>query len=257
MSFGLARGRELSDEGVGLTSAELPLLPDAVMTDREAGRLDPRCWFSNPGAPLEIEIGSGKGTFLVEQSARSPAVNYLGMEWEREFYLYTADRLRRRGVANVRMAHVNAVDFLKWRVPDGIVSVIHLYYSDPWPKAKHHKNRVVQHAFLADAWRVLIPTGELRVVTDHDELWQWNLEHFADWCAPEESGYRRLSPPPGPELERVRSVCNPPFRQGDFVPLDWVGDGGAVGTNYEKKMTGSGLIKLPLACVLVKRSPTA
>lgn len=255
---------------IGVSAAELPPLPDEIMTNPLAGRLDPRTWFKHPARPLEIEIGCGKGTFMVEQAPRSPSTNFLAIEWEYEFYLYTADRLRRRQVENVRVLHANAVDFLRWRVPDGIVSVIHLYYSDPWPKQKHHKNRVVQHGFLAEAWRVLRSAraepgpegiaaqsaGELRIVTDHDELWAWDVEHFNDWCATEDAltpGLRH-TPAPGDELARVRATANPPFELAPFLPVEWAGDGGAVATNYEKKKTGAAADgKQPHACVLRKR----
>lgn len=235
---------------IGFARDAIPPLPDDALTNRTAGHIDPRQWFSNPAAPFELEIGSGKGTFLVEQCPRSPGTNFLGIEWEYEFYLYSADRLRRRALTNVRMLCTNGADFLKWRVPDSIVSVIHLYYSDPWPKTKHHKNRVIQHAFLADCWRVLKPGGELRVVTDHDELWEWDQEHFADWLARENTPFRRGTPAPSAELTHIRTLQNPPFTSTDFVPVDWVGDGGVVGTNYERKMTTG--IKQPHAAVLRK-----
>src|SRR6185436_19032646 len=96
---------------------------------------------------------------------------------------------------------------------------IHLYFSDPWPKKRHHKNRVVQDRLLGEVWRVLKRDGELRVVTDHDELWDWCLEHFRRWTA--ETGPARKPAP---------------FEQLEFTPPTWVGDGQLVGTNYERKM---------------------
>jgi tRNA (guanine-N7-)-methyltransferase len=253
MSFGLAKDRELSDDGIGLTPAELPPLPDAIMTDSEAGRVDIRAWFTTPSAPLELEIGVGKGTFLVNQAARAPGTNYLGIEWAHEFYLYSADRLRRRlvsggtGEVNVRMLHGNGVDFLRWRCPASIVHSLHLYFSDPWPKAKHHKNRVIQDRFLADAWRVLEPGGELRVVTDHDELWAWDMAHFSRWTDAD----------PAAELGVPRTLLpgfvggGPPFELLPFIPPGWVGGGELVGTNYERKFRRED--RPAHACVLRKR----
>jgi tRNA (guanine-N7-)-methyltransferase len=200
---------------IGVTEAELPALPDAVLSDRLAGRLDPTAWFTEPTRPFEIEIGTGKGAFLVNQAADDPGTNYLGIEWEGEIYAYCADRLRRRGLTNVRMLHANAADFIKWRVPDGIVRTIHLYFSDPWPKKKHHKNRVIQDGFLAEAHRVLCSGGELRVVTDHDELWAWDCEHFDRWCGQGVSGMR--------------------FERLAFARPLWAEDGELLGTNYERK----------------------
>jgi tRNA (guanine-N7-)-methyltransferase len=249
MSFGLGHGRDLDDAPgiVGVSDLELPVLPDEALTNPAAGRTDPRAWFPDPSRPLEVEIGSGKGTFLLEQARREPNTNYLGIEWAREFYLYAADRVRRAGLKNVRMLRTDATEFLRWRCPDGIVSVIHLYFSDPWPKKRHHKNRVVQDRFLGEVWRVLriadgglriegkradvssnpqsaIPnpqSGELRLVTDHDDLWDWCLEHFRRWTA--ETG-------PAPAWK------NAPFEQLEFTPPTWVGDGQLIGTNYERKM---------------------
>jgi len=243
MSFGLGHGRTLDDAPgvIGVSRDELPPLPDSILTDAEAGRADPRRWFADPSRPFEIEIGCGKGGFILQESAANPGVNYLGIEHAREFYLYSADRLRRRGPSNVRMLHADAGDFLKWRCPSAILRTIHLYFSDPWPKRKHHKNRVVQDAFLAECWRTLLPMGELRVVTDHDELWAWGCEHFDRWTTvgavlPADLRTRYALPPA-------------PFERRPFTAPTWAEEGETVGTNYERKMCSD---KPPHACVLVK-----
>lgn len=240
---------------VGVAAHELPALPDGIGSNPELGRHDPRAWFARAGAALEIEIGTGKGAFILMHAANNPGVNILGIEREGEIWAYAADRVRRRGLTNVRMLHGDAVDFLRWRCPSGIVRVLHLYYSDPWPKAKHHKNRVVQHRFLAEAWRVLEPGGELRVVTDHDELWAWCRERFAVWT----EGGAYLAWHAGGRADLERSVpgeacpspsAGAPFRLGAFEAPGWADEGEVVGTNYEKKFCGGG--KKPHSCVLVK-----
>ena len=173
MSFGLGHGRELVPGDVGIDMRTLPRLPDAP-TVAEVRRLlafDPRSWFAHPERRFELEIGSGKGTFLLQQSVLEPETNFLGIEWAGEFWAYAADRVRRAGLSNVKLLHGDATEFIKTRVPDGIVSVIHLYFSDPWPKTRHHKRRVVQDHTLREFHRILAPSGELRIVTDHDELW--------------------------------------------------------------------------------------
>jgi tRNA (guanine-N7-)-methyltransferase len=171
MSFGLSRGRQLSVEGVGVEMSSLPPF--------EHGRIDPRAWFDNPAARFEIEIGSGKGTFLLQQATIEPEVNFLGSEWAGEFYRYAADRVRRRGLRNVRILHDDATEFLRFWCADEVAHVIHLYFSDPWPKKRHHKRRVVQDHTLREFHRVLVPSGEVRLVTDHDDLWAWYEEHAA------------------------------------------------------------------------------
>ncbi len=244
MSFGLGHGRSLDDAPgvIGIAPAELPPLPDDILTNPAAARLDPRSWFCDPARPFEIEIGTGKGGFLLQEAAAHQDVNYLGFEYAREFYLYTADRLRRRGLANVRMLNVDATEFLRWRAQTGCCRVIHLYFSDPWPKARHHKNRVVQDRFLAEAYRVLQPGGELRLVTDHDDLWTWYQQHIdrwtSAWAIPTD----------------LQAACGTPDRHAfdvrPFLPPTWTEDGQTVGTNYERKMC---VDRPPHACVLVKR----
>lgn len=231
MSFGLGHGKPLSDEGVGV---ELPPLPDGIAQDPDAGRLDPRQWFPEPDRPFELEIGSGKGTFLLQHASMHEEANFLGIEWAREFYLYAADRVRRRQQAgqltHVRLLNTDATVFLRWRCPDAIVRVIHLYFSDPWPKPRHHKKRVVQDAFLADAWRVLEPGGELRVVTDHDDLWAWDEAHFAHWTGTEHESPERA----GGGFPEV------PFERLAFEKPASSGEGELVGTNFERKFRVEG-----------------
>lgn len=253
MSFGLGRGRALDPGAVGVTAEELGPLPDEIMTDPAAAWVDPRRWFPEPDAPLDIEIGSGKGAFLVQQGSLEPGVNFLGIEWANEFYAYTADRLRRAKSTNVRALNADATEFLRWRCPSGIVRTIHLYFSDPWPKSRHHKKRVVQHSFLRDAWRVLEPGGEVRVVTDHDELWAWDLAHFDVWV----EGGRRLDPEvsraaipelPGAIAEGAGGL--PAFELAPFEPPESAGEGELIGTNFERKYRREGR---PFhACVLRK-----
>lgn len=236
MSFGLGHGRPL-DPAVGTVAIgpdELPPLPDDVLTRPEAGWVDPRAWFEHPARPLELEIGSGKGTFLIRHAAIQTDTNFLGVEWAGEFCAYAADRVRRRREAgeltNVRTLNADATSFIQWRLPPACVAVIHLYFSDPWPKSRHHKKRVVQDRFLADAWRVLEPGGELRVVTDHAELWAWDEAHFANWTAEaHDSAIRAAGGYP-----RV------PFHRGPFVTPISAEDGELVSSNYEKKWRAEG-----------------
>ncbi len=281
MSFGLGHGKPLDDAPgvVGIADTELGPLPDDIITNPESGWVDPRAWFEDPGRPFEIEIGSGKGTFLVQQADLEPGTNFLGIEWAREFYMYAADRVRRRresgSLMNVRMLHADAAEFLRWRCPSGICRVIHLYFSDPWPKKRHHKKRVIQHRFLAEAWRVLEPGGELRIVTDHDDLWAWDMAHFETWVLPRDTACSRgpeqgqglfedlidpgalasarASLPDMPEAvcSRRASMPEPPFELLGFDRPESAGEGEIVGTNFERKFRVEG--RSFHACVLRKR----
>lgn len=225
---------------IGIAPHELPPLPDSILTEPASGRLDPRFWFKNPALPFELEIGCGKGTFILEESRARLDTNFLGIEWEGEYYAYSADRLRRVNATNARMLRADATEFLRWRMPDAMIQVIHLYFSDPWPKQKHHKNRVVQDRFLADAWRTLVPGGELRIVTDHSDYWAWMETYFARWTAPTHS--------PGiPD-----AIPMPAFERLEYQKPAAAGEGELVGTNFERKYRLEGR---PFhSCTLKKRA---
>lgn len=248
---------------VGFTGNDLPPLPDDVVANPAGAWLEPGGWFGKPDRPLELEIGSGKGTFLVQQAGLQPGVNFLGIEWAREFWLYAADRVRRRVEAgepltNVRLLNTDATEFLRWRCRDNTWRVIHLYFSDPWPKNKHHKKRVVQHRFLYHAWRTLLPGGELRIVTDHDELWAWDEAHFDLWATPGDGPRDRDALParipeiPGDVAEAMRDLPEPPFERLAFDRPESAGEGELVGTNFERKFIEEG--RSFNAAVLRKRS---
>jgi len=257
MSFGLGRGKPLdvAPGTIGVQTEELGPLPDDLLERPESAWVDLRALFREPDRPVEIEIGPGKGAFLLEQAAASPETNYLAIEWAGEFYAYTADRVRRRGLGNVRVLHADARDFLRWRTPSRSVRCIHLYFSDPWPKAKHHKNRVVSDPMLAQAWRTLTPGGELRIVTDHDGYWQWIDRHAARWTTPQ--GWNALAVHLRPLGSSHRSDPDPgdphhaaPFLRRAFTPPEWARPGELVGTNFERKFRTEG--RDFHGCVLVR-----
>lgn len=206
MSFGLSRGREQDFDGFGLDREDLPSF--------ETGRWDPRTLFETPGRSFELEIGSGKGTFLVQQAGLQPETNFLGIEWAGEFFRYAADRIRRRDLRNVRMLHDDASEIVTHRIPDASCAVVHLYFSDPWPKARHHKRRVMQDATMRAFHRVISEGGELRLVTDHDDLWSWYEDH----------------------ARRHADL----FDREDFERPESAGDGEVVGTNFERKFRREG-----------------
>lgn len=221
MSFGLARGRQLNVSGVGLTLDDLPPLPDDLLGAPEKAWVDPRSWFPKPEQPFELEIGSGKGAFLVQTAGDRPGTNYLGIEYAHEFYEYTADRIRRHDLHNIRVLNADAAAFVQFRMPTEIVDVLHLYFADPWPKARHHKRRMVQDSFLEQAHRIIKPGGELRIVTDHMDYWSWMEAHFERWCAPDR---------PSPRFDREQFTNE--HRAGESGEL--------VGSNFERKYRREG-----------------
>jgi tRNA (guanine-N7-)-methyltransferase len=122
--------------------------------------------------PVEVEVGFGKGLFLVRAAQESPRVNFLGIEVVRKYQLFTATRLAKRHLLNVRLALADARWLLRELVPAASVQAVHVYYPDPWWKKRHQKRRVFTADFAAQCERVLRPGGRLYVVTDVPEYFQ-------------------------------------------------------------------------------------
>lgn len=208
MSFSLSHRKPQDVGDVGLLQDDLP--------PWEEGPIDLKAWFGPGGAqlPLELEIGSGKGTFLVNQAAATPQVNYIGIEWARAFWRYAADRCRRHGLSNVRIVRAEAGCFVRNYVPDACLRQVHIYFPDPWPKKRHHKRRLIAQPFLRQLHRVLEPEGLVRIATDHDDYFQWITEHAA----------------------AVADL----FDRLAFQSPESAGQGELVGTNFERKYRREG-----------------
>jgi tRNA (guanine-N7-)-methyltransferase len=119
--------------------------------------------------PVELEIGMGKGTFLTDQAKARPETNFFGIEYARWFWRYASDRLRRNGCLNARTVRAEAAYFFKEFIPLASLSVVHIYFPDPWPKKRHQKRRLIQAGFFAEIRRVLKPLGRVQIVTDHED----------------------------------------------------------------------------------------
>lgn len=163
--------------------------------------------------PVELEIGSGKGTFLTREATTRPDVNFFGIEWANWFYRYAADRLRRNNCLNARMVRADANFFIREFVPDESISVLHIYFPDPWPKTKHNRRRTVQEAFVPVIKRILKPGGEIRVVTDHKGYWEENIQPV---------------------------ITNSGLELIDYARPGSAGEDETVGTNFERKYRREG-----------------
>jgi tRNA (guanine-N7-)-methyltransferase len=116
--------------------------------------------------PVEIEIGFGKGLFLINAAANAPQTNFLGIEIARKFQLLTATRLAKNGISNVRLIKADARLFLRDHVRSDSVRAIHVYFPDPWWKRRHIKRRLFTSNFVAQCERVLQRKGTLHIATD-------------------------------------------------------------------------------------------
>src|SRR5262249_10093540 len=130
------------------------------------GLFDLRGVFGNH-QPIELEIGCGKGGFLLGQSRANPGRDYFGIEWANKFYKYACDRMARWCIENVRVARTEGRHCVVHRLPAASLDGVHIYRPDPWPTKRHHKRRLISEEFVAAALRVLKPGARWRIQTDH------------------------------------------------------------------------------------------
>jgi tRNA (guanine-N7-)-methyltransferase len=117
-------------------------------------------------APVEIEIGSGDGTFLAAAVARQPSTNFLGIERSPAKTRRLVARVARLGSARVRTLQADAACVVATLVPPASVAAYHVYFPDPWPKRRHAKRRVLTPGLIAALARTLVPGGRLLLATD-------------------------------------------------------------------------------------------
>ena len=127
-------------------------------------------------APLEVEVGSGKGLFLRSTAALRPEVDFLGIEVVRKYAEFTAAALAKRGLCNARIACADALRIFHELIPDDSLAAVHVYFPDPWWKKRHRKRRVMRESLLRDVERSLLPGGSLHFWTDVQEYFEITLE---------------------------------------------------------------------------------
>jgi tRNA (guanine-N7-)-methyltransferase len=122
--------------------------------------------------PVEVEIGIGKGRFLLASAAERPDVLHFGIEWANKYLRIAESRAHKRGLQNVRFARVDARELVERSIPTDSVSTYFVFYPDPWPKNRHHKRRFIRPETADHLARTLLPQGKLHVSTDHAEYWE-------------------------------------------------------------------------------------
>ena len=128
--------------------------------------------------PIRIEIGMGKGQFLLTLAQRNPGINYIGIEKYSSVLLRALTKQEELKLPNLRLIRYDAetVDEL---FGDGEVDRIYLNFSDPWPKDRHAKRRLTSDRFLARYAKILAPDGRVEFKTDNVDLFDFSLEEAA------------------------------------------------------------------------------
>lgn len=127
-------------------------------------------------APRVLEIGFGNGATLVELAARSPQVDFIGVEVHPPGVGHCLLGIEAQGLTNVRLIAHDAVEVFEAQLPPGSLDEVLLYFPDPWPKKRHHKRRIVQPAFAGLVASRLKPGGVFRLATDWEPYAEWMLE---------------------------------------------------------------------------------
>lgn len=147
------------------------------MPDDFFQRVSPSDIFGNDH-PMEIDLGCGDGTFLIEMAQHYPERNFIGVERLLGRVRGVCRRIQELGLTNVKVLRLESEYTVEWLLTHHCVSRLHLLCPDPWPKARHHKRRLVQQPFLNSLHQALIPSGEFLFKTDHSEYFEWVCEEM-------------------------------------------------------------------------------
>lgn len=145
------------------------------LPEEEGGTVDPKGLFDPAPSAVWVEIGFGGGEHLLWQAERHTDVGVIGAEIFQDGIAKLLRRVEDQQLeGNVRLHHGDGRTLLD-RLPDASVEKIFILFPDPWPKAKHHKRRIVQQDQLDQIARVLVDDGELRLATDDPSYQRWML----------------------------------------------------------------------------------
>ncbi len=124
------------------------------------------CQFENDN-PLEVDIGAGKGRFLLARSLAHPELNFFGIERQNGRLYRMAKKIRRHGLTNVKLARVEAAAGIELMLEAESVSAFYILFPDPWPKKRHHRRRLMNPGFMDLMHTRLCPGGIIHFASDH------------------------------------------------------------------------------------------
>ena len=130
-------------------------------------------------APLEVEVGSGKGLFLRTAAAERPEVDFLGIEISAKYARFAAAALAKRQLGNAKVVVTDALRVFGELLGDDSLAAVYVYFPDPWWKKRHEKRRLMQEPFVREVQRTLISGGILHFRTDVEQYYDRSVELLA------------------------------------------------------------------------------
>ena len=128
-------------------------------------------------SPIEVDIGCGRGRFLLARAQGHPNVNFIGID-QSLLRLRKIDRKAvSRNLDNIRLVHADASRILAM-LPAQSISTFYVFFPDPWPKRRHHVRRLVSPSFINLIFQALAPRGSIHLCTDHADYFAWMLHHW-------------------------------------------------------------------------------
>jgi tRNA (guanine-N7-)-methyltransferase len=183
---------------------------------RSGEKLSFHALFGNSN-PVHLEIGSGRGEFLINKAEQLPQVNFLALELKEKRIKTMLRKLDPERHLNVRISRFYVDKNVKEYLPESCFQQIYIIHPDPWPKRKHYKNRLIQASFLPILWGLLDEKGEVFISTDHPGYASWILAHFQNtplFSSFYQVGFSREKPPDHHETHfevKKREEGFPPF----------------------------------------------
>lgn len=150
--------------------------PVRVYPQENSGTVDWNMVFGN-SHPVELEIGCGKGRFILEMARRNPEVNFVALERQPNVIVVAMEKVREAGLENVRFLCTDAQQVQMLFAPESVAR-IYLNFSCPFPKRRYAKHRLTYHAFLRRYAQILQPFGEIHMKTDNAGFFEFSLNEF-------------------------------------------------------------------------------
>ncbi len=147
--------------------------------------------------PVHLEIGSGRGEFLLSKAEQNPDVNYLAIELKEKRIKTILRQLDEDIHKNVKLIRLFVDEAVIGIISEASLSKIYIIHPDPWPKTKHNRRRLIQQKFIDVLWQLLASNGKVFLSTDHSDYAAWIVEHFSqrsDFISIHEKGFTRTAP---------------------------------------------------------------